>query len=56
MTTLYERIGGGEAVRAAVQVFYRRVLSDQRISEFFDDVDMDQQTAKQRAFLAFAFG
>ncbi len=41
---------------AAVDVFYRRVLSDDRISHFFDTVDMDRQRAKQKAFLTFAFG
>ena len=54
--TLYEELGGQAAVEAAVDVFYRKVLSDQRISHFFDDVDMDVQIGKQRAFLAMAFG
>jgi len=56
MATLYERIGGEEAVNAAVDVFYRKVLSDDRISHFFDDVDMDEQIAKQKGFLTMAFG
>jgi hemoglobin len=55
-TSLYERIGGEAAVDAAVDLFYRKVLSDRRISEFFDSVDMDRQRAKQKAFLTFAFG
>jgi hemoglobin len=54
--SIYERIGGDAAVNAAVDVFYRRVLSDERISHFFDTVDMDRQRAKQKAFLTFAFG
>jgi len=54
--SLYEQIGGSAAVEAAVDVFYRRVLSDDRISHFFDDVDMDRQRAKQKAFLTMAFG
>lgn len=53
---LYEKIGGEAAVNAAVDVFYRRVLSDDRISDFFDDVDMARQAAKQKAFLTMAFG
>lgn len=56
MTTLYERLGGQEAVDAAVEIFYRKVLSDDRISGFFDGVDMDQQIAKQKGFLTMAFG
>ena len=55
-TGLYEKIGGEAAVNAAVDVFYRRVLSDDRISDFFDDVDMARQAAKQKAFLTMAFG
>jgi len=55
-TSLYERIGGEAAVDAAVDVFYRKVLSDPRIAEFFDSVDMDLQRAKQKAFLTYAFG
>lgn len=53
---LYQRLGGEAAVNATVDVFYRRVLSDDRISDFFDDVDMQRQAAKQKAFLTMAFG
>lgn len=56
MSNLYERLGGEAAVDAAVELFYRKVLSDERISRFFDDVDMDRQIAKQKAFLTVAFG
>ena len=54
--SLFEDIGGEAAVEAAVDLFYRKVLSDDRISQFFDGVDMDQQRAKQKAFLTVAFG
>src|SRR5262245_53142476 len=54
--TLFERIGGAAAVDAAVEVFYRKVLADQRISHFFSGVDMGRQRAKQKAFLTVAFG
>ncbi len=56
MPTLYEKIGGAAAVDAAVDKFYRRVLSDERICDFFDGVDMDQQAIKQKSFLTMAFG
>jgi hemoglobin len=56
MSSLFERIGGEAAVDAAVDLFYRKVLSDERISHFFDSVDMDRQRAKQKAFLTMAFG
>lgn len=54
--SLYEQLGGEAAVNAAVDIFYRKVLSDDRISHFFDDVDMERQAAKQKAFLTMAFG
>ncbi len=53
---LFQRLGGEAAVNAAVDVFYRRVLSDDRISAYFEDVDMERQAAKQKAFLTMAFG
>jgi len=54
--TLFEQIGGEAAVDKAVDIFYRKVLSDESISHFFDDVDMERQAAKQKAFLTMAFG
>ncbi|MES1981762.1 MAG: group 1 truncated hemoglobin [Pseudomonadota bacterium] len=54
--SLYSEIGGDAAVNAAVDIFYRKVLQDERISEFFDGVDMDRQAIKLKAFLAMAFG
>jgi hemoglobin len=54
--TLFEQLGGEAAVDAAVDIFYRRVLSDHRINRFFDNTDMEQQAAKQKAFLTMAFG
>lgn len=56
MASLYERLGGEAAVNAAVDIFYRKMLSDDRVSGYFDDTDMDRQAAKQKAFLTMAFG
>ncbi len=56
MSTLYERIGGEAAVNQAVDIFYRKVLVDDRINTFFDGVDMEQQINKQKGFLTMAFG
>jgi len=55
-TPLYERIGGKDAINAAVDIFYGKVLTDDRIKHFFDDTDMDAQRNKQKRFLAYAFG
>jgi hemoglobin len=56
MSTVYEQIGGAKAMDAAVDLFYRKVLADDRISHFFEDVDMERQAAKQKAFLTMVFG
>lgn len=56
MSTLFEQIGGEAAVDAAVNKFYRRVLADDRVNEFFEGVDMERQAAKQKAFLTMVFG
>lgn len=54
--SLYTDLGGEAAVNAAVDIFYRKVLKDARINKFFEGVDMEQQAAKQKAFLTMAFG
>lgn len=56
MPSLFERLGGRDAVALAVQRFYRKVLTDDRIAHFFEDVDMEAQIAKQAAFLTMVFG
>ena len=56
MSTLFEKLGGQEAVNAAVDIFYRKMLSDDRVNHFFDNTDMDGQIAKQKSFLTMAFG
>lgn len=54
--SLYDELGGAAAIDAAVDIFYRKVLADDRVSEFFDTVDMEGQHAKQKAFLTVALG
>ena len=55
MQTLYEQLGGEAAVKAAVRVFYQKVLGDSLIRPFFSDLDMEAQTKKQIAFMTWAF-
>jgi hemoglobin len=55
-TTLYKRIGGEAAVRAAVDHFYKRVLADPSLSHFFNGVSMPRLKAHQFAFLSQALG
>ena len=56
MSTLYEKLGGAAAVDAAVDIFYRKMLADDRVNYFFDNTDMDKQIAKQKGFLTMVFG
>ncbi|MDI9356657.1 MAG: group 1 truncated hemoglobin [Chitinophagaceae bacterium] len=55
-TSLFEKIGGMDAVNAAVDIFYKKILADESINHFFINTDMKTQAGKQKAFLAYAFG
>lgn len=55
-TSLFERIGGANAIQAAVDILYQRLLSDDKVSHYFKSTDMNKQSTKMRAFLAYAFG
>jgi len=54
--SLYQQIGGKAALSAAVDLFYVKVLADERVNHFFEDVNMKAQQEKQKAFLAAALG
>jgi truncated hemoglobin YjbI len=56
MSTLFERLGGAPAVDQAVDIFYGKVLADNRINRFFQGVDMKRQAIKQKAFLTMVMG
>lgn len=56
MSSLYEQLGGSPAVDRAVDIFYRKMLCDDRVARFFDDVDMERQAAKQKGFLTMVLG
>jgi hemoglobin len=51
---VFEDIGGQDAVDAAVDIFYRIVLSDESIASFFGDtvdIDHDAQFVNQKNHL-----
>ncbi|GAA3660068.1 group 1 truncated hemoglobin GlbN [Nocardioides ginsengisoli] len=52
----YDAVGGSGGVRAAVAVFYQRVLDDPDLGGWFGDVDLARLKAHQRAFLGHALG
>ena len=41
---------------AAVDLFYKKVLADDTTRPFFEGLDMQEQAAKQVAFMGWAFG
>lgn len=48
--SIFDEIGGEPAVSATVDVFYEKVLADPLLKPFFDGIDMDDQSRKQKAF------
>lgn len=54
--SIYHQLGGQPAMDAAIEIFYKKVLADVRIKHFFEDVNMNAQRRKQKAFLSAAFG
>ena len=54
--SVYEQIGGEEAVNATVEAFYKRVLADPILVPFFIDVDMAMLKRQQVNFFSQALG
>ena len=53
-TSLYERVGGDEAIASLLVAFYDRVLGDPELAPFFEDVPIDKLRSMQQAFFAAA--
>jgi len=56
MASIYEQIGGQEALIAVVDDFYRRVLADSQLAPFFAGSNMSRLKGKQVEFFAAALG
>jgi hemoglobin len=54
--SIYDQLGGAPAIDAAVDIFYTKVLADDRIKHFFASTDMEKRRGHQKKFLTFAFG
>lgn len=54
--SLYQQLGGKAAIDAAVDLFYTKVLVDDRVKHYFADINMKRQAKKQKEFLSFALG
>ena len=55
-TTLYEELGGQQAIEQVVDDFYKRVLADDTVKDFFAHTDMEKQRRHQSAFISYALG
>lgn len=54
--TLYERLGGQDAIDAVVDEFYDRVLADEDLQPYFAETDTEALREHQSAFLTFVTG
>ncbi len=52
----FDRIGGGPAVRAAVERLYELILADPTLTHFFDSTDIDKQKGHMAALLTTVLG
>lgn len=55
--TLYEKVGGEEAIAKVVDYFYNElVLKDDTVKHFFKNTDMEKQRLHQTKFISYALG
>lgn len=54
--SLYEELGGGDALEAALDRFYEKVMDDRPVAVFFEGRDVQAIKAKQKAFWTIALG
>ncbi len=56
-SSLYEKVGGEEAIEKVVDYFYHElVLKDETVNQFFKETDMDKQIRHQAKFISYALG
>src|SRR6201996_2410890 len=55
-TSIYDRIGGHQALEVVVEDFYVRVLDDDHLSGFFAGTNMNRLKGRQVEFFAAALG
>ena len=54
--SLYERIGGHEAVEASVTVFHRKIFADPVLSPFFETTNLPELNKKLVEHLSYLLG
>jgi hemoglobin len=55
-TSIYDKVGGHEALEVVVEDFYTRVLADGELAGFFTGTNMSRLKGKQVEFFAAALG
>lgn len=56
ISTLYEQLGRDDAIATVVDRFYERLLENDRIAHFVEDVNMRSQRTNQTQFLSSVAG
>ena len=54
--SLYDRLGGDEAIQPVTEAFYKKVLADEALAPFFAFVNMERLIGMQTSFLTMALG
>lgn len=54
--SLYDRLGGRDAIEAVVDRFYDRVLDDERLEPYFENTNVERLRSHQTQFLVAATG
>lgn len=54
--SIFARVGGQAAIDATVDLFYTKVLADDRVNYLFEDINMKAQIRKQKEFIGAALG
>lgn len=54
--SLFDRIGGNGVVKNTVIKMYDKILNDEDIAPFFENINVDVLRHSQTAFVTFAFG
>ncbi|MDG1286218.1 MAG: group 1 truncated hemoglobin [Rickettsiales bacterium] len=53
--SLFDRIGGEGAVNATVAKLYKKILNDELLAPYFDNIDIGRLRLSQSAFVTMAF-
>ena len=53
-TSLLSKIGGEPVLNALVEIFYQKILLDDRVNRLFQETSIDKLITKQTAFLRYA--